>query len=90
MKWLIFGGGFLVVMVLVAFGTLMIIGGDSASVSEIETKHESAEVKKNENKETMPDTKAGETKAEDEEDESTILYKKINDMVTEHKKKHRI
>ena len=72
MKLLILGGGFVVVMVLVAFGTLMMIGGDSASVSETETKHESAEVKKAEKKETERDIKAEETKAEDEEDESLL------------------
>ena len=72
MQWLILGGGFLVVMVLVAFGTLMMIGGDIALVREFEAKHESAEVKKDENKETMPEKKAGETKAEDEENESLL------------------
>ena len=47
MKWLILGVGFVVVMALVAFGTLMMIGGDSAPVGETESTYASAKVKKN-------------------------------------------
>ena len=71
MKWLILGGGFVVVMVLVAFGTLMMLGGDNEPVGETETTRESAEVKKDANKEKKPKMKTYQA-ATAEEDESLL------------------
>jgi len=73
MKLLILGAGFVVVMALVAFGTLMMIGDNNAPVSETETTHESAEVKK-ENKPAMKVDKA-----KDGEDES-LLSKMVENL----------
>lgn len=72
MKWLILGVGFVVVMALVAFGTLMMLGGDNAPVSESETTHESEKVKKDAKKENKQKMKADQTAANEEEDESLL------------------
>lgn len=72
MKWLILGGGFVVVMVLVAFGTLMMIGGVNEPVGETEITHESAEVNKDAKKENKPKMKADQTATKEEEDESLL------------------
>ena len=72
MKWLILGVGFVVVMALVAFGTLMMIGSDNASVSESEATHESAEVRKDAKKETKPKMSTNRKAAAEDEDESLL------------------
>ncbi len=72
MKWLILGVGFVVVMALVAFGTLMMLGGDNASVSESETTHESEKVKKDAKKETKPKMSADRAATAEEEYESML------------------
>ena len=72
MKWLILGVGFVVVMALVAFGTLMMIVGYNASVSESETTHESENLKKDAKKETKPKMSAERAATAEEEDESML------------------
>jgi len=72
MKLLILGTGFVVVMALVAFGTLMMIGGDNAPVSETETTHEPKKLKKDAKKENKPKMKADQTAVNEEEDESLL------------------